>query len=56
MILWKHILEEIQIFESNRILCLAGGELTHKEVLSVMTKGVKEYKRFAQMQKHIEID
>jgi hypothetical protein len=38
-------------------LCLAeGGEVTHKEVLSVKTKGVKEYKRFAQMQKHIEID
>lgn len=37
--------------------CLAeGGEVTHYEVLSVMTKGVKGYKRFAQMQKHIEID
>ena len=35
--------------------CLAeGGEVTHYEVLSVMTNGVKEYKRVAQMQKHIE--
>jgi hypothetical protein len=38
-------------------LCSAeGGEVTHNEVLSVMTNGVKKYKRFAQMQKHIEID
>ena len=45
------------ILKAIEFLCLAeGGEVTHKEVLSVKTKGVKEYKKFAQMQKHIEID
>jgi ribonuclease PH len=45
------------ILKAIEFLCLAeGGEVTHNEVLSVMTKGTKEYERFAQMQKHIEID
>lgn len=45
------------ILKAIEFLCLAeGGEVTHIEVLIVMTKGAKEYERFAQMQKHIEID
>ena len=43
------------ILKAIEFLCIAeGGEVTHN--VSVMTKGAKEYERFAQMQKHIEID